>query len=576
VWTDLDSSLPLNSSANQLHEDNTALTSALLGIPGATEAYRTRLVQWARGVNVQQLMVNGSVTNSRHSVADPLHSPPVLVQYGGTEAAPKLLVFFTTNDGYLHAIDEATGEEVFAFVPQDLLARLPLLYQNIGTSQRPYGLDGTISVEITDINRNGIIEPSADGVTSGDRVVLYFGQRRGGSNLYALDVTNAAQATPSAKLLWTIRGGVTPGAGDLAGYEELGQTWSQPLPRSIRLNGVERRVVVFGGGYDTNQDSTTAVDSKGRGIFIADAETGERLWAAGNFAGADLLLSDMTYSIPSRLAAFDVDSDDLLDRIYVGDMGGQVWRIDLSPDNSNAATLATGGRIAALSGALETDHRRFYYPPDVALITDISGSYLALVMGSGYRAHPLDETFNDRIYMLRDYAVYDAPASHTALTEADLFDATDNTIGEGTALERAAAVAELDASRGWYIRLPTGEKSLSGALIVNGVALVPSFTPNSVNSADYDPCGPRSGVGAVYYLRVVNATPVYNFDGQGTDTALTLGDRKLTLNTPGIPPETAFIVTEQDGEVINAVLHGKEAGEDPSANNAVRTYWYEQ
>ena len=48
---------------------------------------------------------------------------------------------------------------------------------------------------------------------SGDHVYLYTGMRRGGSNYYALDVTDRN----NPELLWTIQGG----SGDFA---ELGQS----------------------------------------------------------------------------------------------------------------------------------------------------------------------------------------------------------------------------------------------------------------------------------------------------------------------------------------------------------------
>ncbi len=571
VWTDINPGVPLSSAANRLHESNAAVTAALLGVPAsdpvAAAAYRERLLRWARGVDVNDQDLDGDRGDSRRSLGDPLHSQPVLVQYGGSEDAPDVVAFFSTNDGYLHAVDTSTGEELFAFIPRDLLPRLALLHENLGTAERPYGLDGAITVEVDD-GGDGVIDPAA-----GDRVRLYFGMRRGGYNVYALDVTGVRQNPASARLLWTIRGGAGNPNGGTPGFGELGQTWSQPLLRKIRLNGVERRVLVFAGGYDRNQDTSAGADGMGRAVFIADADTGQRLWAAGNFDGADLPMPQMTHSIPSRLAAFDSAGDGLLDRIYVGDSGGQVWRFDLSADNGGAASLARGGRIASLAGAEPANQRRFYESPDVALINDGASAYLALVIGSGYRAHPLDEDIADRIYMLRDNDVFNVPSSYVTRTEADLFDATDNVIGQGSGASREDAIRRLSESRGWYIRLAgLGEKVMSSPLIVDGVAILSTFVPQ----ASTDPCLPGTGVGAAYYLNVSNATPAFDFFQPVAGSTLTREDRKLNLKTPGIPPDTAFIVTEQEGELVNVVLHGKEVGEDPTSNAAVRTYWYER
>ncbi len=52
--------------------------------------------------------------------------------------------------------------------------------------------------------------------------------------------------------------------------------------------------------------------------------------------------------------------------------------------------------------ASDINTRRFYYPPDVALIIESGQApYLSIVAASGYRAHPLNQTIHDRMYMMR-------------------------------------------------------------------------------------------------------------------------------------------------------------------------------
>src|SRR5207302_4300883 len=91
-------------------------------------------------------------------------------------------------------------------------------------------------------------------------------------------------------------------------------------------------VLLFAGGYDTNQDNAipAGTDSTGNAIYMVDPLTGSRIWWAGSDSHADLVLAQMKYSIPSDLMIEDTNGDGLIDRIYVGDMGGQLWRIDLS------------------------------------------------------------------------------------------------------------------------------------------------------------------------------------------------------------------------------------------------------
>jgi len=100
--------------------------------------------------------------------------------------------------------------------------------------------------------------------------------------------------------------------------------------------------LIFGAGYDTNQDDDPALDTRprradisGRGIFVVDVETGERLWSVSPEPGLSnhTQLSDMLYSIPSDIRVIDANLDGNADQMYVGDMGGQVWRFDFNTSN---------------------------------------------------------------------------------------------------------------------------------------------------------------------------------------------------------------------------------------------------
>ncbi|MFB2351136.1 hypothetical protein, partial [Priestia megaterium] len=94
-----------------------------------------------------------------------------------------------------------------------------------------------------------------------------------------------------------------------------------------------------------------------------DATTGERLWWAGPAGSkADLELADMKYSIPATPAVIDINGDGLADQLYVGDMGGQVWRVDFW-HGKNADDFATAGVIASLAGDDAASNRRFYHTP---------------------------------------------------------------------------------------------------------------------------------------------------------------------------------------------------------------------
>lgn len=564
----------LTANSNQLHEDNGDITKEMLGDAGMSDTTYDTLLQWARGVDLQDDDSDEASDDARTHMGDPLHAKPLLITYGGTDDAPDMTLYAATNEGYLHAIDTDDGSEVFSFMPQELLPNLSTMYTNASADSHPYGLDGPLTSWVYDANGNGLLYDSSNVLETGEFVYLYQGMRRGGSNYYSLDVTN--RAVPLLK--WVIKGG----AGD---FSELAQTWSAATHAKIKLNGTDKQVLIFGGGYDVDQDgnSTAADDDTGRAIFIVDAATGAKIWQAGpagtaNGSDPDLVLNTMTNSIPSDIRVIDVNSDGYSDRMYVGDMRGQIWRFDIDNEgNTGASDLATGGIIASIGGNTTDSNRRFYYAPDVSLSK--KGDYINIAIGSGYRAHPLDEVIHDAFFVIRDPNIYaaatdvDGNAVYTTVTLGDLYDATANLIGEGTAEEVLTATTTLGNSGGWYIWLREtdgnfiGEKVLAKSITYEAKVMFTTFTP--VASAT-GACAPNQGTARTYLVSIEDATPVIDFNLSGG--SLTAADRAMTLVRGGIPPEPTVLFNE-DGIVT---LIGTEKGPDPDIDLAPRKLYWKQ
>jgi type IV pilus assembly protein PilY1 len=148
---------------------------------------------------------------------------------------------------------------------------------------------------------------------------------------------------------------------------------------------------------------------------MVDAKSGALLWSAGgpgSTPAPDLLFDasgkEMNNSIPGRVTVIDTNSDGFADRIYAADMGGRIWRFDITNGNDRTSLVA-GGIIAKLgAGGISpapaaTENRRFYNAPDVALV-QLRGfdPFYNIAIGSGYRGHPLDKTTHERFYSIRD------------------------------------------------------------------------------------------------------------------------------------------------------------------------------
>jgi type IV pilus assembly protein PilY1 len=272
----------------------------------------------------------------------------------------------------------------------------------------------------------------------------------------------------------------------------------------------DKAVVVIGGGYDSVQDTptyTVAPDVSGAGIHMLDLVSGAELWRAGRDAGADLQLSSMTRSIPSQIRVIDMSGDGLADRMYASDLGGQLLRFDIS--NGQVPTnLVAGGVIAqlgaeGLGAPSDADTRRFYNSPDVSIFTDRNQNrrFVSLSIGSGYRAHPLDNGASDRFYSVRDPNVFNqltqvAYDSFNVVTDADLVEVSGQlrTIVDPT-------------KRGWKFTMPANQKVIAGSLTFDDSVFFVGFSPEA-NLADA--CQPSQGKNFLYRVNVENGDPVVN------------------------------------------------------------------
>ena len=585
VYTYTGSEDLLSAASNRLVTENAAVTEASLGIGGPGDPDRATLIDWARGQDVLDQDGDGNTVEARNVMGDPLHSTPVVVVYGGTPGTPDLsdaVVYVTTNDGYLHAFDADTGEERFAFVPRELLTNLPRIFDNTDSAGKAYGADGPIQVLRQDVNGDGVIETGA-----GDRIVLYFGMRRGGTNYYAVDVSDPDSPT----LLWTA------GAAELP---RVGQTWSPPILTQVAVDGVdqndENTVLVVGGGYPVagNQDNPGySVDGTGNAIFMIDAMTGALLWSAGPTAEHNLQLAQMTNAIPSTVRVIDLNNDNFADRMYVGDMGGRVWRFDIF-NGQNQNNLVAGGVIASLGAAdldapTVADNRRFYNAPDVALVPRETDSYLNIAIGSGYRAHPLNMQTDDRFYGLRDYNVFQQldQLAYNAISADPIVDNDPQLVD----VTNDVSPVIPEGALGWKLSLP-GEKVLSESRTFDGTIIFTTFTPVAGSSA----CVPGRGLNKLYQVNIADASPVTNLDGIGDGEALTITDRSRDLAQTGIAPTPTFLFppsgdnvgtdgdeTCEDGNCTcegddcgilpPRCLVGLEACDVDFGNPPVRTFW---
>ena len=524
---------PDNSALTLLSTGDTSIAPALFGV--ADHASKDAVIAWL----------------DTAKMADSLHSKPVVLSYPGMD-----VMFTMTNQGLMHAVDitdnTSGGNELFAFVPQALLSKLKDQQANASGVNHLYGLDGSISYFHDDSDNDHSID-------AGEKVYLYFGMRRGGNHYYALDVTNLhLGSTPD--LQWRIDGGT----GDFA---KLGQTWSRMVVTRVPWSGgTEKPVLIFGGGYDTDQDTymTRTADDIGTAVYMVDADDGDLVWSAQNTVAGTTHIPALNYSIPSDITVIDTNNNRLADRLYFGDMGGQLWRIDLDESSFAGGTAsASYTQLADLATNAAAANRRFYYPPSVAIIQENGIFYYAVAIGSGWRAKPLTTAVNNQFYMIRDTNVsVGSPTSWTTKTLGDLYNIDLNLIGQGP--NQGTARADLINNHdGWQLSLAdSGEKSLSDSLIFDNKLLFTTLAP--ANTA----LGCGSGTGRLYVMNLFDGVPVIDFVA---DSNMTAEDREKKLPGTGIPTAPVPWFPENDGRVEFYV--GKDRALPPTDQIMHRINW---
>jgi len=451
VFSDNGSSLILFNTSN--------VTTYDVGVD--TTAARDSIVNWARGVD--NIGENTSAMNgARPSITgDVLHSQPVAVNYGvsgggcSSTSPGRVITFYATNHGLLHAVRGGIteGTEAWSYIPKDFLNKIKRLRDNspavtfpapvpVTEFNKPYTIDGTLSVYAPDNDRNCLP----------DKVWLFLSMRRGGRFIYTLDVTDI----DNPRLLWKKSYADT-------GYSELGQSWSKLkpilLPDSSSIIG--KPYLIFGAGYDPNAEDrsfnttttsygnpVTSTRSMGRGIFVVDAENGslKHFFQAGNF------------SVPSDIAVVRNENNDFAERAYVGDTGGDVWKM-IFPQTADAMSSSSNWtitKIASLGDPTDlsktgTNARAFLYPPDIARC----GGKDVILIGSGDREKPFDTLVQNRFY-----GIYDGNAS--LVQTSDLTDVTN-----------LGTTPTQDAD-GWYFNLDSGEKTAGGAVTTEGTTYFPT------------------------------------------------------------------------------------------------------
>lgn len=524
-----------------------------------------QLVAWVRGADNtspanEAIPGPGGLGPSpvRASVhGDVLHTRPLLINYG--EAG--IVAFYGANDGTLRAVragqpGHGGGGELWAFVAPETFPKFKRLREAWPALQWPSPSSGlapavpaTSTARPRDYFFDGPVTHHAvrDAAGNVTRAYLFAAARRGGSFLYAFDVT--APAAP--RFLWkhAARDGVD------SAFDDLALTFSGA--RVAMVAGYARPVVIFGGGYHGGYDAAgvpagedaeppapcrpAAAQGCGNRIFVLDAATGAIVRTFQGNAGSG---GDLVHGVAADLALVDAQGVGVIDRAYAADTGGNVWRIDFDHRGADRWTLR---KFATVGDALYA--RKFLFAPDVV----VTRRYAAVLIGSGDREKPLKTGGSDRFYMFKDKQT-GAAGNGGGPQDSWPIRGDDTAAGNmadvvGLAPGRLRDVLAAENNAGWFYALAPGEKVVNAPLTAAGAVYFGTSHPAGPAAGS---CRANLGTARAYGLLFDAGTPSRDLNGDGLRDA---SDAAVTLAGGGLPPSpVAGVVGVVDAATGKSVL----------------------
>ena len=248
----------------------------------------------------------------------------------GTAKTRTELVYVGTNDGMLHGFSAADGDEKIAYIPSNMFVK------NVADQGLHYLTDPTYThryyVDLPTAVSDVYIDTTGSGTGDAWHTILTGGNRAGGKGIFALDITDPSQFSESNAanlVLWEF---------DSSDDADMGFSYSKPA--IVMLNN-DRWAAIFGNGYNNNGDGTAK-------LFILFLDGGlDGTWTLNTDyieiptkSGANVIGDCSDCNGLSTPQAVDMDGDKVVDRIYAGDLFGNLWAFDLSASNPNQWDVA--------------------------------------------------------------------------------------------------------------------------------------------------------------------------------------------------------------------------------------------
>jgi type IV pilus assembly protein PilY1 len=266
----------------------------------------------------------------------------------------------------------------------------------------------------------------------------------------------------------------------------------------------------------------------------------------------------MNYCFPSSVFVIDENDNGFLDKVYVGDLGGQMWRFTSFVDNvgNPLAFPDCNENINDWTGQVffktdENNSRKFFCPPTVTL----EKGYDMVFLGTGDRDNACCNNRNNVCSFTGPDIIAGVKETHSLTTivgKTDLVDVTEPTV----------TPPNLGPDLGWYIRLvddsgsAVGEKVLADGVVFYKTFYITTFTPSN------DP-NVSGGVGKLYALSYLTGAAVLDFNN---DSNL----ERMSAVGGGIPSKPITLFTRTGTKLLVSVGSADPETASPSLGAGVK------
>lgn len=416
------------------------------------------------------------------------------------------VVYAGANDGMLHGFHAETGEELVAYIPS-------FVYSANGDEGLSYlsspDYDHRFYVDLSPAVSDVYIGDSA-GSNISWRTVMVGGLRSGGRGLFALDVTNpsgfdgTAEAADSL-VLWEFS------------HPDLGYITEPPMISLVKWkNNDYRWSALVPNGYNSDTGKT--------GLFVLDIQGGQNGWVEGtDYKFIELKASGSGLS-PLRAVDYVDENgaqvrDGIVDRVYAGDLDGNLWVVNLTNGSSSWQSAYGSGTAAPLFIAKDASGN--VQPITTAPVmgrniynTNGSAPNLFVFFGTGRYLTDTDPTSTA---VQSFYGVWDkgVTVSRSQLAERTITESTSS--GREVRTVGGASIDWTDTSstarKGWFVDFITepGERVIESPLARGEYVLFNTVTPSQ------SPCqsGGTSWTMALKFDGTTPDQPVFDVNNDG-------------------------------------------------------------